>query len=133
MAERRWAIVREVVLWIFSLFLAWVFLRQGYSKFFDDSGWARAFRAWHYPDWFRVLIGVVEVSAGVLLLIRPFAFSGGIMIVMVMLGGMATHVYWGQPRQVTSEILPLVLATIVVLGRRRRWFPRPLTGPVHEG
>ena len=122
MPNRRAAIAREVVLWIFSLFLAWVFVRQGYSKFFDDSGWARAFRFWRYPDWFRITIGIVEVSAALLVLIRRFALIGAIMIVAVMLGGMATHVYWGQPRQVTSEILPLVLATIVAAGRRR-WFP----------
>ena len=131
MPDRKMAIAREIVLWIFSLFLAWVFLRQGYSKFFDDSGWARAFRLWHYPDWFRITIGVVEVSAALLLLIRRFALIGAIMIVAVMLGGMATHVYWGQPRHVTSEILPLVLATIVAAGRRR-WFPRGIASGSDE-
>ena len=131
MPNRKVAIAREVVLWIFSLFLVWVFLRQGYSKFFDDSGWARAFRAWHYPDWFRITIGIVEVSAALLLLIRRFALIGAIMIVAVMLGGMATHLYWGQARYVTSEILPLVLATIVAAGRRR-WFPRGIASRSDE-
>ena len=37
----------------------------------------------------------------------------------VMLGAMGTHVWWGHPGQVTSEVLPLTLATIVALGRRR--------------
>lgn len=120
MSDRRMRIAREAVLWIITLFLVWVFLRQGYSKFFDDSGWARAFRVWRYPDWFRIMIGIVEVSAALLLLIRRFALVGAIMIIVVMLGGMATHVYWGQPRHVTSEILPLVLATIVAFGRGDR-------------
>jgi hypothetical protein len=40
--RREWAI--EIVLWVFALFLAWVFLRQGVAKFSDSSGWARAFR-----------------------------------------------------------------------------------------
>ena len=121
MTNRRISIAREVVLWIITLFLAWVFLRQGYSKFFDDSGWARAFRVWHYPEWFRVFIGVVEIGAVLLLFIRRFAMAGAIMIVIVMLGGMATHVYWGRPRQVTSEVLPLVLSSIVALGRRHQF------------
>lgn len=119
MSGQRAAIAREAVLWIITLFLAWVFLRQGAAKFSDDSGWARAFRVWHYPDWFRILIGVVEVSAVLILFIRRIALIGAIMIIMVMLGGMATHIWWGQPRYVTSEILPLVLATIVALGRKR--------------
>jgi putative oxidoreductase len=121
MSGRRWAIVREAVLWVITVFLAYVFLRQGYSKFFDDSGWARAFRLWHYPDWFRILIGVVEIGAVLLLFVRRVALAGALMIVAVMLGGMATHIYWGHPRQITSEVLPLVLATIVGLGRRRHF------------
>ena len=119
MSDRRVAIAREAVLWIVTVFLAYVFLRQGFAKFSDDSGWARAFRTWHYPDWFRVLIGVIEVSAVVILFIRRFALIGAVMIVIVMLGGMATHIWWGQPRYITSEVLPLVLATLVALGRKR--------------
>ena len=111
-------IAGEVVLWVITAFLAWVFLRQGFAKFDDGSGWARAFRVWHYPDWFRIGIGVVEVLAVVILFIRRYAWIGALMIVVVMLGGMATHVYWGQPRYVTSELLPLVLASIVAFGRK---------------
>jgi len=118
MAGRRMVIVREVLLWIITVFLAYVFLRQGFAKFSDTSGWARAFRAWHYPDWFRILIGVIEVSAVLILFVRRIAVVGAVMIMFVMLGGMATHIWWGQPRYITSEIVPLVLATLVALGRR---------------
>ena len=113
-------IAREVVLWIIAVFLAYVFVRQGWSKFFSDSGWARAFRAWHYPNWFRVAVGVIEIAGGVLVLIPRCARIGAIMIALIMIGGMATHIYWGHPRQVTNEILPLVLAAITAIGRWRR-------------
>ncbi len=111
----------DIVLWVFALFLAWVFIRQGTAKFSDTSGWARAFRAWHFPVWFRVLIGALETSAAVLLLTRRSAFAGAIIIIVVMLGAMATHVYWGHPEQVTSEILPLLLATVIAIARRRNF------------
>lgn len=68
MGNRR-RIVLEVVLWVFALFLAWVFARQGVAKFSDDSGWARAFRLWHFPVWFRVGIGVAETAAALLLFV----------------------------------------------------------------
>ena len=114
----------DVVLWVFALFLAWVFIRQGTSKFSDTSGWARAFRIWHFPTWFRVLIGIAETLAAVLLLTRRTAFAGAAIIIAVMIGAMGTHVYWGRPGQVTSEILPLFLATIVAIGRRKSFFLR---------
>lgn len=119
----RWA--REAVLWILIVFLAYLFLRQGAAKFSDTSGWARAFRTWNYPDWFRILIGVVEIAAVLLLFVPRVAFAGALMIVVVMLGGMATHLWWGQPRYMTSEVLPLVLATIVAFGRRRVFLGAP--------
>jgi putative oxidoreductase len=128
MGPRR-AIVLDVVLWVFALFLAWVFIRQGTAKFSDQSGWARAFRVWHFPVWFRLCIGVAETVAALLLLTRRTAFGGAIIIVAVMIGAMATHVYWGHPGQITSEILPLTLATVVALGRRRAFIlPRRPAG-----
>jgi putative oxidoreductase len=120
-ANRR-QIALDVVLWIFALFLAWVFIRQGTSKFSDTSGWADAFRAWHFPVWFRMLIGGIETAAALLLLTRRTALAGALLIIVVMIGAMATHIYWGRPGQVTSEVLPLLLATIVAVGRRKAFF-----------
>ena len=119
---RALVITRQVVLWSIAAFLVYVFLRQGIAKFSDDSGWARAFRVWHYPDWFRVLVGVTEVVAAMLLLVPRTALAGGLLIILVMLGAMGTHIFSGHPAQVTSEVVPLILATIVVLGRRRSFF-----------
>ena len=123
MGSRR-QLVLDVILWVFALFLAWVFIRQGIAKFSDTSGWARAFRVWHFPVWFRVLIGLIETSAALLLLTRRTAFAGAVMITVVMIGAMGTHVYWGRPGQITSEILPLFLATVVAVGRRKSFFFR---------
>src|SRR5262249_40622464 len=93
----------------------------------DTSGWAQAFTAWHFPVWFRMLIGVCEVSAAALLLTRRTAPIGGALIAVVMVGGMGTHVYWGHPGQITSEVLPLILSLIVLVGRRKHlmaWMAR---------
>ena len=133
MTNRREVVV-DIVLWVIALFLAWVFLRQGVAKFSDTSGWARAFGIWHFPVWFRILIGVLETSAGLLLLTRRTASAGAVIIMVVMLGAMGTHIYWGDPRQVTSEVLPLFLSTVVALGRRKSFLLRrhpapPATSP----
>ena len=118
----------DVALWVVSAFLVYVFVRQGLAKFSDSSGWARAFAMWHYPVWFRTLIGVCETGASLLLLTRRTAPIGAAIIVVVMLGGMGTHIYFGHPRQVTSEVLPLTLALVVLFGRWRHfagWALRP--------
>ena len=111
----------DLALWVPTLFLVYVFANQGPAKFSDSSGWARAFTLWHYPVWFRILIGIAETAAAILLLTRRTAPIGAAVIALVMLGGMATHIYWGRPSQVTSEVVPLVLSLIVLRGRWRHF------------
>jgi putative oxidoreductase len=113
-------LAKEIALWAICLFLVYVFVRAGVDKFSDSSGWARAFRFWDYPVWFRILVGVAEVTAAGLLLYKRTAGYGALLIMIVMLGGMATHVVTHRPKQVTSEVFPLTLATLVFFGRRKQ-------------
>ena len=111
----------DLALWLPTLFLVYVFAQQGLAKFSDSSGWARAFAMWHFPIWFRILIGVLETAAAALLLTRRTAPVGAALIALVMLGGMGTHIHDGRPQQVTSEVVPLVLSLVVLRGRWRHF------------
>ena len=111
---------KNIGMWIPAILLALIFAKQGWSKFDDASGWARAFRHWGYPDWFRITIGVIEISAVVLLILGRTAAFGALLIIIVMLGGMATHIIFDGGRHMTSEVVPLVLAFIVLAVRRRQ-------------
>ena len=110
---------KVIGMWIPAILLVLIFVPQGWSKFDDASGWATAFRHWNYPDWFRVTIGVLELSAALLLLYSRTAAFGAIVIIVVMLGAMGTHIVKDGGRHLTSEIVPLTLATIVLVVRRR--------------
>ena len=111
----------EVFLWALSVLLIMVFARAGWDKFNDGSGWARAFNHWGYPVWFRVLIGVLEIAAALLLLWPRTAAYGAALIIVVMLGGMGTHVFVEhRPARVTSELGQLMFSSIVLAGRWRR-------------
>lgn len=111
---------KVIGMWIPAILLVLIFAPQGWSKFSETSGWAVAFRHWGYPDWFRVTIGVMELSAVVLLVLGRTAAFGAILIIIVMLGGMATHVIFDGGRHMTSEVVPLVLASVVLAVRRRQ-------------
>ena len=111
-------VAKTIGIWIPAILLVLTFARQGWAKFDGTGGWAVAFRHWGYPDWFRITIGVMELSAAVLLLLGRTAAFGAILVIIVMLGGMATHVMFDGGRHVTSEVVPLVLATIVLVVRR---------------
>jgi putative oxidoreductase len=106
--------------WLPAVLLVLIFVPQGLAKFNDASGWAQAFRVWGYPDWFRITIGVLELSAAILLILGRTAAFGAIIIILVMLGGMATHLIFEGGRHITSEVVPLTLATIVLVIRRKQ-------------
>ena len=106
--------------WIPAILLILIFAPQGWSKFNDASGWAIAFRHWGYPDWFRITIGIVELTAVVLLLLGRTAAYGAILIILVMLGAWATHIIFDHGQHMTSEVVPLLLASIVLTVRRRQ-------------
>ena len=106
--------------WLPAVLLVLIFVPQGLAKFNDSSGWAQAFRVWGYPDWFRITIGVLELLAAVLLIAGRTAALGAITIILIMLGGMATHLIFEGGRHMTSEVVPLTLATIVLVIRRRQ-------------
>jgi len=118
--ERIKAGARLAAVWIPTLFLVFVFAPQAWNKLSDTGGWAVAFRHWGYPAWFRILIGFVETAAALLLLWPRSAVVGAALIVAVMLGGTGTHIVKDHGRHVTSEVLPITLATIVLVSRLRR-------------
>ena len=119
-ATRVRRIALEVLLWLLAAMLIMVFVRAGWDKFDASSGWARAFRFWGYAVWFRVLIGVLEIVAALLLVWPRSAAYGAAIIIVVMLGGMGTHVFVEhRPSRITSELLHLIFASIVLAGRWR--------------
>ena len=112
--------------WLPAILLATIFIPQGWAKFSDTSGWATAFRHWGYPDWFRMLVGVAELSAVALLLSGRAAAYGALLIIATMLGAWGTHLAFDQGKHMTSEVVPLVLSSLVLVLRREQL--RTLTG-----
>jgi hypothetical protein len=45
---------------------------------------------------------------------------GAARIMVGMLGGMGPHLWFGQARYMTSEVMPLVLSSILLVARRPR-------------
>src|SRR4029453_6019681 len=84
--------------------------RAGRSS--TTPAFGRVFRHGGYPDWFRVASGVLELSAVALLILGRTAAFGALIIIVIMLGGMTTHVLLDGGRNLTSEVVPLTLGTI---------------------
>ena len=112
----------RVGVWVLSVLLAFVFVMAGLPKLQGGPGQVRAFAHWGYPDWFRIVVGVVELASGALLLIPRLAFFGALGIAAIMAGATYTHVVRvpQEAGRAPFTLTLLALAALVAYYRRPR-------------
>jgi uncharacterized membrane protein YphA (DoxX/SURF4 family) len=111
-------VLKEVALWIITLFLALVCLRSGLLKVTGNIFWVRDFHRWGYPDWFRMVIGIAELTSLALLLVPRFASYGASLFAAVMLGAMFTHYTHNETSRLPFNLLLLTLSLVIIFARR---------------
>jgi putative oxidoreductase len=107
-----------VLLWIFQVLLAALFVLAGTLKFTDPT-WARNFARWGYPDGFYMVIGVLEAIGGLSLLVPRLASYGATMLGVIMIGAALTHAVHGESARVTPPLVYLALLAVVAVARWR--------------
>ena len=111
-------IAKEVGLWILTALLVLMFTNAGVRKFFEHGGWTWMFRHVGFPDWFRIVIGVVETAAALLLLLPRTAAYGAIVVIVVMLGALGTIMTAHMPAHgLIAPAASILVAAVVLAGR----------------
>ena len=117
-------IIREIIVWAITLFLALVCLRSGWLKVTGNLSWVRDFHRWGYPDWLRLAVGVAELSSFALLLVPRVAGYGAAIFAVVMLGAIVTHATHNESARLPFNFLLLALSLIGVFARRPLFLKR---------
>ena len=123
-------ILKEVVLWLITLFLALVCLRSGWLKVSGNIFWVRDFQRWGYPDWFRLVVGIAELISFALLLVPRLASYAAGLFAVVMLGAIFTHYTNNETSRLPFNLLLLALSLVIVFARRPAFLRR--LGEVRE-
>jgi len=127
------AIAKEVAIWILTLLLVLMFTNAGIRKFPESGGWTRMFRNTGFPDWFRILIGVLEVAAAALLLFPRTAAYGAITVIVIMSGALGTVAMTMHGTFMMRGLMPAAIALIVaVIVLIARWRQRIAIGRPHD-
>jgi putative oxidoreductase len=111
-------IAKEIVLWILTLMLLLVCIRSGLLKLTGNVFWVRDFDRWNYPDWFRIVVGLVEVASAALLLIPRTASYGAGLFAIVMLGAIYTHATHNESSRLPFNLFLLVVSLVIVVVRQ---------------
>ena len=112
----------RAAVWTCAGFLAVAFVLVGILKLEGPSAvrWAERFAQWGYPANARHVIGVLEILAGVGVLIPRWRRAAAASLVVLMIGALGTHAVHAE---VPRLIPPLVLGGLAFLMYSAR--PRP--------
>ncbi len=83
---------RLLTLWILSALVALTFLGAGAAKLAGAAVMVDLFAKVGLGQWFRYFTGLLELAAGIGLLISRYAFYAAILLAMVMVGAFIAHV-----------------------------------------
>ena len=93
--------------------LAAIFISAGALQLAGPNSIRDSFARWGYPDWFRVVTGMWEIEATMMLLSRGLSVAGATQLSLLMLGALYTHVK--TPGEQLRAIFPA--AMLVALSR----------------
>jgi len=83
---------RLITLWILSGFAALLFIGAGSAKLAGTAVMVDLFAKVGLGQWFRYFTGLLEVGAGIGLLLSRFAFYAAVLLAVVMAGAFIAHV-----------------------------------------
>ncbi len=83
---------RLLTLWILSALVTLTFVGAGAAKLAGAAVMVDLFAKVGLGQWFRYFTGLLEVAAGIGLLISRYAFYAAVLLAMVMVGAFIAHV-----------------------------------------
>jgi uncharacterized membrane protein YphA (DoxX/SURF4 family) len=106
--------LRTFAMWACVVVLAVVFVLAGSSKLVGPSAsrWGDRFGRWGFPAHLHSLVGVLEVLAGVGLLIPRSRRAAAATLLALMVGALVTHLVHGEPARLAA---PLILGGMALL------------------
>jgi putative oxidoreductase len=110
-------IVKIAAVWTLQIAFGALCVLVGAGKF-GNPDWVRRFAQWGYPAGFYMVVGALEVVGGLFILVPRVTSYGALLIVVLMLGAIATHLTHGEMPRVVSPIAFLLIAAAVGWLRR---------------
>ncbi len=113
--------MRTIVGWVLRVLLGALFIFASLGKLTAQAMVVSMFHSFGYPVWFMTFVGVVELIAGLAILVPRTARWGAVLIVCVMVGAIVTLAIHGTVSQLLVPVIVLVAA--IVAGSLQRPVP----------
>jgi uncharacterized membrane protein YphA (DoxX/SURF4 family) len=115
---------KTVAFWVLSVVLGIAFIGSGVPKILGVQQFVDNFARWGFPRWFLTFTGVVEVVAGVLMLVPKTRFYGAAVAAGTMVGAALTHARAAEYSHMAPPIVLGTLAAVLAWTHRPTWLLR---------
>jgi putative oxidoreductase len=105
---------------VLRILLAAVLLNAGIGKYAGDAGPVETFDQVGLGQWFRYLIGTIEITSGVGLLIAPVAGLAALAAAFVLIGAVAMEMFVLTDGNPTTPAVLVALLAVVAWHHRAR-------------
>jgi putative oxidoreductase len=106
--------------WTLTVLLGLFFVLQGVGKFTPSSPWPRMFENWGFPAGFHLVVGGLELLAGIALFVPRISGYAASLLLLIMLGAFGTHALHAEgPGMAGTSVFALLSAVLAWL-----WLPR---------
>jgi putative oxidoreductase len=107
---------RDGALWVIQVLGAVLFFIAGLAKISGDAQMIQTFAAVGIGQWFRYVMGLIEIASAILLLIPALSGIIALLLVPTMIGATLAHLFVGG--NLALPIGLLLISTVVALGRK---------------
>jgi putative oxidoreductase len=120
--------MKNKILFVFSLLFGLMFINSGLNKIFQympmpkdmPENMMKVVEAFGAIVWLMPLIAVVEIIAGVLVIIPKYRALGAIMIFPIMIGILLTHIF-NAPSGLPIALILLAILTWIMIENRAKY------------
>ena len=106
----------EIFISVLQGLLAAVFLFAGLGKLFGTKMHKANFDKWQFPQWFRIVTGLVETVASIFLILgywnEIYTAYGTMILILVGMGGIFTHI---RIKDSMAAMFPITLLGILAI------------------
>ncbi len=103
--------------WTVQVLLAVVMISAGLAKLTSVDSMVRMFQEIGLGQWLRILVGALEVVAGVLMFSNVYSAIGATIILMTMAGAILTHLFIIGGNGLPALVIGLLAALLLALKR----------------
>ena len=115
---------KKILVWVFRSLASIGFLLASLGKLTSNPQVIQMFKNWGYPDRFYLIIGILELSGAILLLVPKVSKYAAIGLIIIMIGAFITHLLHDPIQEILRPLIfTFFLGAILYISRTAKHKP----------